>query len=92
MYEFIDGKVVWDLHATHGLPIEFSIPIIALRGQVPTWESFFRAAKTDGANLRRLADRVAMAVKDSYPRDFALEVEKRLPLLLDYIDVKDHSN
>jgi hypothetical protein len=78
----LDGEGLWWLHATHGFPLEFSIPMAAERGYVPTWDRFFLAAKRDGANLPVLARRVSDAVGDGYPAEFATGFRERLPCLL----------
>ncbi len=80
-----DGEALWALHATYGFPIEFTIPLCADRGMVPSWEPFFRAAQKDGTNMRKLADRTMMAVQDGYPKDIAVEINKRIPLLLTHM-------
>ena len=68
----VDGAVVWQLHATHGLPLDVSIPILLARGDVLTWEPLLRAARADGADPVAVLDRCAAAVRDSHmnPDDY----------------------
>ncbi len=50
----IDGQRVWEWHATHGVPVEFTIPELAKRGYIPTWYKLLIAAMYDGVNIPRL--------------------------------------
>lgn len=76
----IDGSFVWKLHATYGVPVEISFDLLAEKGLIPIWDQLFAAAKKDGANLERLKERVLIAVRDSYDRETASEIEKRMRL------------
>ncbi len=81
-YILFDGAKVWKMHATNGFTIEFSIPELAKYGYVPTWDKLLIAAAKDGANLRVLVDRLKGIVIDSYPREFAFVIRKKLPWLI----------
>lgn len=81
-YCLVDGERIWWLHATHGFPLEFSIPMLADRGYVPTWDRLVGAAQADGANMEHLGRRLSHAVGDGYPPEFAAEVRKRMPALI----------
>ena len=81
-YKLFDGARLWAIHATHGFVIELSIPELAKCGYVPTWDKLILAAAKDGANLRVLVDRLKGIVIDSYPRDFAFVIRKKLPWLI----------
>lgn len=74
----IDGAEVWSLHATHGFPIDVSIPMLADRGYVPAWTQLLAAAEQDGANMPRLIDRLIMAVRDGYEPAVARVIAERL--------------
>ena len=73
----IDGAKIWELHATHGFPIEFSIPLLAERGYCPTWVELVREALKDGVNLPRLLGRLDSVIGDSYTPDVANEIRTR---------------
>ena len=75
--KLIDGAKIWELHATHGFPIEFSIPLLAERGYCPTWVELVRTALKDGVNLPRLLDRLDSVIGDSYAPGVAAEIRAR---------------
>lgn len=77
----IDGEIVWRLHATHGFPLELSVPILAARGLVPAWDRIVDAAEKDGANIRRLYNRLREVVGESYPPEFARNVRYGLDVM-----------
>jgi len=81
----INGALVWSLHATHGLPLEISIPMLAERGFVPTWCDILCAAARDGCQWTVLIPRLQDAVADSYPQDYANVVRDRLQIIYDAI-------
>ena len=81
----ISGALVWTLHATHGLPFEISIPMLAERGLVPTWHDVLCAASKDGCQWTVLIPRLQDAAMDSYPQDYARVVCERLQAILDSI-------
>ena len=81
----ISGSDVWQLHATHGLPLEDSLAKLASEQIVPSWDEFFVAARNDGANLRTLQARVSFAVKDAYGSAFHTEWGKRIDLLMQQV-------
>lgn len=80
--KLIDGEEVWRWHATHGIPLEFTIPEIAKLGFVPVWDKLLLAAMKDGANIPKLIRRLQGIAIDSYPHDFAKVVQKKLPWLI----------
>jgi len=77
----IDGAEVWKLHATHGFPLDFSIPLIADREGMITWDRLIAAATRDGVNVARLLRQLQDIVGDAYPPSVAEEIRRRLPLL-----------
>jgi alanyl-tRNA synthetase len=87
----IDGADVWGLHATYGFPLELSLPILADRGYIPTWDKLFAAAEADGANPERLLRRVYEIVGDAYDSETATAIRdgfdagkhKRTPVKID---------
>lgn len=66
---------MWKLHATHGFPIELSIPLIAERGWMIDWMGLMDAAKRDGANV---TNRLWDIVGDAYPPEIAEGIRGRL--------------
>ena len=50
----IDGKTIWQLKATHGLPLDMALMLCAKHGVVPSWDDLMKAALADGANMGRL--------------------------------------
>lgn len=80
-YRLIDGAEVWKLHATYGFPLEMSLPILADRSYIPTWDSLLLAADKDGADLPRLCRRLHDAVGDAYPAETALHIREGLDRL-----------
>ncbi len=77
----IDGKLVWVAHATHGLPLEISLPILFDEGIMPTWDTLLGAAQQDGANIERLVSRLVVIAGDVYPPEVNDVVRQKLPLL-----------
>lgn len=75
----VSGKAVWDLHATHGYPLEMSLADLADRRAVPEWDQLLLAAKADGTNIPRLLRRLDDAVADAYPPEIASVIRRRLP-------------
>jgi alanyl-tRNA synthetase len=72
----IDGKIVWNLHATHGLPVEVSLELLARCGLVPSWDRLLTAAQADGTNIARLKSRLSDAIADAYPAHAAVMIPK----------------
>jgi len=64
--ELIDGKIVWELYATYGVPLEVIIPRLAEENVIPTWDTLLNYAEKDGANLSRLINRLKDLIEDSY--------------------------
>jgi len=77
MYTFIDGETVWKIHATHGFPLELSIPELAERGFMVTWLELLIAAQKDGANLETLIARLEAIACDSYPKHISGPILER---------------
>ena len=75
----LDGSKVWDLHETHGMVLELSLPLLAERDIVPSWLDLIGAARKSGVNISRFMVRLRNAILDSYPPEFAAEILLRLP-------------
>lgn len=78
---FVDGAFLWRMHAQEGFPLELSLPILAGRGQLPTWEPLMRAAIADGMRPERIAARLDAIVGEMFPPAEAGLVRQRLSLL-----------
>lgn len=92
LYYKLSGFKFWELHATHGFTLELLLPELAKEGMIPIWHQIFIAAHNDGANLKRLCTRLVCAVEDSYPKEVAMAVAEKLPLLLDWMRQSDHAD
>jgi len=79
----IPGTEVWRWHATHGVPLEISLPMLADRGLVPTWDTLLDSARKDGANAKTLVRRLQSAVQDAYGKEVGREIANRLPSLIE---------
>lgn len=77
----IDGHRIWNLHATHGFPLELSIPELADQGYIPTWVPLLKAAERDGTNMERLVEKICSACYDGYKKEVADIIAVRLVLL-----------
>ena len=82
-YKLIDGKAIWEMHATHGLPIEISIPMAASMSYMPTWLDILCAASDDGAKWGILIPRLKDCAMDAYESDVAKEICKKLNSILE---------
>lgn len=78
----IDGAAIWRLHAQDGFPVEFSLPMLADRNAVPSWDRLLESAKSDGANILKLVDRLKLAVSDAYAPEAAGHIHRGLDLLV----------
>ena len=67
----IEGEKVWKWHATLGIPLEVTIPILGLKGYYPTWDRLILEALKDGADPKRLIRRLQGVVIDIYPKEVA---------------------
>lgn len=76
---FVDGALVWKLHATYGFPLELSVPFLWDRGFMPTWKELIDAAERDG--MKTIRDRLSAVFGDAYPPDMAREMRERLARL-----------
>jgi alanyl-tRNA synthetase len=85
----LDGKVIWSLHATHGFPLEISIPMIADKGFVPSWDRLLNAAKKDGTNIDRLVGRLQDIARDAYAEPTSNIIAERLPKLNNWLKRKE---
>lgn len=56
----MSGADFWALKATHGLPLAFVVDELSVVGVWPKWDEVLRAAKADGANLRKLVAELKM--------------------------------
>lgn len=74
----LSGRQVWSWHATHGVPIELSIPLLADRGVMVTWQELLTAANEDGANWLTLIPRLQGVVTDAYAGEVASVINNRL--------------
>ena len=74
----IDGKLIWKMHATHGLPLEIAIPMAASMDYMPTWLDILCAASDDGAIWDTLIPRLQDCAMDSYEDSIAKEICRRL--------------
>ncbi len=81
----IDGARLWALHATHGFPLEFSVPMAGDHDAVPDWLGLLRAARKDGANIPALIRRLDAVVGDAYAPPIAEAIRERLSLLPAYL-------
>jgi len=69
------------MHATHGFPLELSLPILAGKGYVPAWDRLLEAARRDGANIARLVSRICSLAGETYGPQGARHIRTWLPLL-----------
>ena len=74
----VRGEVVWRLHATHGFPLELSIPLLADRGLCPTWFDLLAAAERDGAKRSALVRRIMDIVGDAFDPETAHAIRTKL--------------
>ena len=74
----IDGARIWQIKATHGLPLDMAIQRCASRGFVPTWLELLDAAERDGANIPVLIRELQYCVTEAYEPDFARAVNEKL--------------
>ena len=85
-YKLIDGKLIWEMHATHGLPIEISIPLAAQEHLMPTWMELLYAASDDGAKWHLIIPRLKESICDGYEDAEAQEICARLDLILKKVE------
>lgn len=78
----IDGALVWKMKATHGLPLDMALVVLAKQGMVPTWDRLFDAAEKDGTNIPKLIRECQFYVKEAYFEPDAKAINSRLDLLL----------
>ncbi len=80
------GAYLWKLHATHGLSIEDSLPVLARSGLVVSWTEFLVAAHRDGASWKVLIPRLCFAVREYYPPEIASVIAARLGGVLQQLE------
>lgn len=80
-YTVLKSNIVWLMHATHGVSLEITIPMLAEKGYVPAWDLLIEAARKDGANISRLIDRLCMIVDDAYKPNVAKVIRHYLPIV-----------
>lgn len=78
----MDGRKVWEMHATHGLPLEVSLMELGRKGIMVTWLDLLEAASRDGADWCTLIPRLQFAVKEAYPEADADVINTRLDNIL----------
>jgi hypothetical protein len=88
----VPGNEVWKWHATHGFPLEMSLPLLAERGYVPTWDTLWEGAMKDGANPQTLLRRLQAAAMDAYGREVGQLISDRLPLLVSALHRSDDAS
>lgn len=85
--KIVPGAKVWALHATHGFPLELSLPLMAAKyDALPSWLPLLEAAQADGANMERLVRRIAEIAGEAYDPETAKVIRDRLPHLLTAIE------
>lgn len=52
----MSGKEFWAFKATHGVPLDLLVDETFAAGVMPVWSEVFDAARSDGADLRKLVD------------------------------------
>lgn len=82
MYSLIDGEKVWELSATHGFPLEFTLADLAAHNKIPTWDRLILAAKKDGTNLIRFLPKLKDMITDAYPIEVSKIVCNKLDALV----------
>ena len=75
----VDGAAIWQLKATHGLPLDFALANLADHEEVPTWDALVAAARKDGTNMKRFGRDLRAAIRDAYPPDTANAICARMP-------------
>ena len=78
----ISGTTVWKWHSTYGVPLEISLDILSKKGFFPVWSEILEAAKKDGANIKRLVEKIKLIIVDVYSPEVAQEILKRLEICL----------
>lgn len=84
-FHFLDGAKLWNIKATHGLPLDMALAAMAGQNCLPTWESLFRAALADGANLEKLARELMFFCREVYAPQVAQVLVEKLQLMPAYI-------
>ena len=77
----VSGAVVWEMHETHGVLLEVSLPACFERGIVVTWLDLLSEARKSGANIERLVTRIHHIISDSVGGDWANEWLRRIRLV-----------
>ena len=64
--KIIPGATLWQLKATHGLPLDMIMLKCAKEGFVPEWLGLLNAALKDGANMKTLCNELRFDIKEAY--------------------------
>jgi hypothetical protein len=78
----IDGAKVWEMHATHGLPLEVTLMELGRRDIMVSWHELLEAASRDGAGWDTLIPRLQFAVREAYPQALSEVINERLDDIL----------
>lgn len=70
----ISGATLWQLKATHGLPMDMILMRCAQDGFIPEWRGLIDAAQKDGANMKTLCNELRFDIKEAYGADLQREV------------------
>ncbi len=76
--QLIDGKLAWDMQATHGLPIDITLEFLWEKRTIPTWDRLLLAASKDGTKIPNLVDRICLYAEYIYPKQIADHVKSNL--------------
>ena len=71
--KIMPGKVVFDLHQTHGITFDISVHMFCRLGFVIDWHGFIRLAEENGWNTKNLVERCRHACKDAGYNDSVME-------------------
>ena len=70
----ISGATLWQLKATHGLPLDMILLKCAQAGLTPEWLGLLDAARKDGANMKALCNELRFDIKEAYDAQAQREV------------------
>jgi len=72
---------VYDFHSTHGLPLDMLFETLYQNGYIPSWIHFFSEADKNGANFKRLRNKLHLPVVDIYGKDIWRIVDRCLSMI-----------
>jgi len=78
----VDGKFVFKMSDTHGLPLEITVDLLRQKNMVVDWVSFYNAASDVGWQPKRIFSRIEAAVGDVFGSRARQEVSTRLMFCL----------